>query len=108
MASSHGTCQVMTITKAKASQAKASASAAGDRIRGSILARPPTPHQAANTNSNCQAKGLKYQWVPGGYEAKFQSKTRAPMYRRIEPSRVQFGRRNRLHRISGEAPTSTI
>ena len=48
------------------------------------LATPPTPHHAAKKNINCQANGLKYQCVPGGYEAKFQSNKRAPMYRRTE------------------------
>ena len=26
---------------------------------------PPSAHQAPNTNSNCQANGLKYQWPLG-------------------------------------------
>src|SRR5216684_7256264 len=108
MASRNGMCQVMTIRNAKAIHAKATTSAARDWITACSWATPPTPHHAANTNINCQANGLKYQCVPGGYEAKFQSNTRAPTYRRIEPSRVQFGRRNRHHRISGDAATSDI
>src|ERR1700680_1935934 len=108
MASRTGRCQVMTIRNAKAIHAKATISAARDRIRTCSWATAPTPHHAANTNINCQANGLKYQCVPGGYEAKFQSNIRAPMYSRTEPSKVQFGRRNRHHMISGEAATSEI
>src|ERR1700739_50724 len=95
MASRNGMCQVITIRNEKASHAQARITAAGDLIRNCSLAAPPTPHHAANTNSICQANGLKYQCVPGGYEARFQSKQRVPMYSRIEPNRVQFGRRNR-------------
>ena len=98
----------MTITNAKAIHAKATISARRDRIRNCSWAMPPTPHHAANTNIICQANGLKYQCVPGGYEAKFQSNKRAPMYSRTEPSKVQFGRRNRHHRISGEAAIKVI
>src|SRR5437667_5121386 len=98
----------MTISSAKRSHATANASATRDRIRNWSWAAPPTPHHAANINSNCQANGLKYQVVPGGYEAKFQSNQRAKTYRMAEPSKVQFGRRTRHHRISGEASTSDI
>ena len=52
-----------------------------NRLEGyqfSLLA-PPVPHHAAKTNISCQAKGLKYQVVPGGYDARFQSKMRAQM-----------------------------
>src|SRR5258708_36087076 len=108
MASRNGMCQVITIRNAKAIHAKANINTTRDRIRNCSWATPPTPHHAANTNINCQANGLKYQCVPGGYEAKFQSNTRAPTYRRIEPSKVQLGRRNRHHTISGEAATSEI
>src|SRR6266404_5440926 len=108
MASRTGRCQVITIRNAKAIHTPAKISPTRDWIRGQSLATPPTPHHAANTNINCQAKGLKYQWVPGGYDARFQSNTRAPMYSRTEPSRVQFGRRNRHHRTSGEAAISVM
>src|ERR1700722_15919544 len=106
MASRNGMCQVMTIRNAKAIHAKAAISAARERSRNSSRLMPPTPHHAANTNINCQAYGLKYQGVPGGEDARFQSNTRAPMYRMTEPSKVQFGRRSRHHRINGEAATS--
>src|SRR5229473_8426836 len=108
MASRNGMCQVITISRAKAIHAKATISARRDWITDFSWAAPPTPHHAANINSNCQANGLKYQVVPGGYEAKFQSNQRARTYRTAEPSKVQFGRRTRHHRISGEASTSDI
>src|SRR5436190_21019206 len=98
----------MTIRNANTSHATATVSAIRDRMMNWSLATPPTPHHAPNINSNCQANGLKYQVVPGGYEAKFQSNQRAKTYRMAEPSKVQFGRRTRHHRISGEASTSDI
>ena len=55
----------------------AAISARRDCTIGQIRLAPPVPHQAAKMNIICQAKGLKYQVEPGGYEAKFQSKMRA-------------------------------
>src|ERR1700681_4019192 len=98
----------MTISSANRIHATAATSATRDWMMNCSLATPPTPHHAANINSNCQANGLKYQVVPGGYEAKFQSNQRARTYSTAEPSKVQFGRRTRHHRISGEASTSDI
>src|SRR5271169_508396 len=83
-------------------------SATRDLIRNQILAAPPIPHHAPKKNISCQANGLKYQVVPGGYEARFQSNQRASTYRMAEPSKVKFGRRTRHHRTSGEASTRTI
>src|ERR1700680_2278780 len=101
-------CQLITITNANAIHASASASASRDRMMNSSLAAPPTPHHAANTNINCHANGLKYQVVPGGYEARLRSNQRAAIYSTTEAASVRFGRRIRHHRISGEASTSVI
>src|SRR5271166_879783 len=101
MASRNGRCQVITIRNAKAIQARATISAKRDCTMNHILEAPPMPHQAVKKNISCQANGLKYQCVPGGYEARFQSNTRAPMYTRTEASKVRFGRRNMHHSTNG-------
>src|SRR4051794_13358197 len=98
----------MTIRNANAIQAIATASATLDRIRNWSFAAPPMLHQAANTNNSCHANGLKYQVVPGGYEAKFQSNHRAATYRTAEPSNVRLGLRTMHQSISGAVSINAI
>src|ERR1700704_3008480 len=107
IASSTGTCQVITIRNENAIQASAKYRTARDRMKPAISEALPRPHQTPNTNSSCHANGLKYQFPPG-YEGRFQSKMRASTYRTAEPSRVQRGILIRPQRIAGNASTSTI
>src|SRR5664280_1896051 len=65
IASSTGTCQVITIRNENAIQASATYRTARDRMKPVIPEALPRPHQAPNTNSNCHANGLKYQFPPG-------------------------------------------
>src|SRR5262249_48488419 len=60
-----GRYQVSEMTNANNRYAAATDTVTGDcKTRESRWA-PPSAHQAPNTNSNCQANGLKYQWPSG-------------------------------------------
>ena len=62
-----GMCQVITIRKRESEPGRRHRHRrAATRPMIAILSIRPTPHQAANTNINCQQNGLKYQVVPGG------------------------------------------
>src|SRR3954467_4558356 len=98
----------MTMTNANRIQAAAMVKAAFDQTHFEYFAISPTPHQAANTNRNCQQNGLKYHVVPGGNDAMVQPNQRDRMKSTIEPTKVRFGRRTRLHTMNGAAKIKTI
>src|SRR5215469_3993871 len=73
---SGSTYQVKVTKNAKTRYMIASASTARERRAADKRCAPPSAHHAPNTNSNCQANGLKNH-CPFGYAGRFQSRFHA-------------------------------
>src|SRR6478609_7573889 len=104
---SRGKYQVMTMAKANTRQANASARTAGAFTKCVSLCAPPSAHQAPNTNSNCQAKGLNTQ-VPLGYAGMFHSNSHISAYSVADASSAIDGARNSSHSIGGNHASNSI